>query len=142
MTIWKKLLNICKYVQDDYVEEDPERKISFEPEQPIEEKPVETKIKTRVKPFDKECTMYIIEYYIDEIGWERLEKNIFYNTVSLCTYNHPVLIPNFDEAVKKAKSLTLEYITKYNSERKIQFDYKMKQLSDKINERNKTFESE
>ena len=150
MKIWKKLLNLLGneqtinvndnhgafYVEDQpfgvgekpYVEEDPEKKISIYVEPDPTEKPVETKVKVRVKPFDNECTMYIIEYYIDGIGWERFETNIFFDTISLCSYNHPVLISNFDEAVKKAKSLTLEYSTKYNSERKIEFRSKNEKI--------------
>ncbi len=64
---------------------------------------------------------------------------MLFNTIDLCDDEHPVLIKDFDEAVKLALSLTKEKIEEDIKINKQKFDSHILEIREKIEKRNKTF---
>jgi hypothetical protein len=101
----------------------------------------ENKLKVRVEPYDKDCKYYMIKYLSDG-HWRTLEKNILYDSsIDLCDFHFPVLISDFDDAVKKANNLTEESIKKDIEERTLAFDDHINEIKKRVQIRNKRWEN-
>lgn len=99
-------------------------------------------IEVKVEPHTSQCNYYCIYY--------RTKRKInifnFWNLLvevwngAYLSYNHPVLIRCFDDAVKYAKQLkeNPELINKHYKEQDELYDKLKKEREDKYNERNKT----
>ena len=65
---------------------------------------------------------------------------MLYNSAFICDRDHPILIRDFDAAVQKAKSLTIENVKTHVAQEDAKYENHMRNLEEKKNKRNKTFE--
>lgn len=96
-------------------------------------------VKVRVEPYDNRNKFYTISYSYNGVMWKTLVRNMLSEHIDLCDQEHPVLIDDFDEAVKVALSLTKEKIENDIMINKQKFDSHILELREKIEKRNKTF---
>jgi len=103
-----------------------------------EEKP---KLKVRVEPFGQQANYYHILYRLPGgILWQELKICSLRDSPLICTRDHPLLIRDFDEAVEKAKSLTVESIKQHNNYENAKYEEHMRKLREVADKRNRTFE--